>query len=146
MSQRHIAERPTTCPSPAHCLPSCFFKNHCSSIAITPTVPSGLIPAAFPVTTLCAFHFPHHMSQCALFISSSLICSPELCLIRNTDHEPTFSSYSCFLLPLTSFFSCPEVFFTTRFSYTLSCCSSHNMRDQVSHLCKLIDNIIVCIF
>ena len=43
MSQRHIAEGPTTCPSPAHCLPSCFFKNHCSSIVIPPTVPSGLI-------------------------------------------------------------------------------------------------------
>jgi hypothetical protein len=82
--------------SPAQWLPSCFFKNHCSSIIIPPTVPSGLIPAGFPVKTLRAFHFPHHTSQCALFISSSLICSPEQYLIRNIDHEPTFSLYNCF--------------------------------------------------
>lgn len=102
--------------------------------------------AGFPVRALCAFRFPHHMSQCALFIASSLICSPEQYLITNTDHEPTFSLCNCFLLPVTSFFLCPVIFFTTRLFYTLSCCSSHNVRGQVSHLFKLIGKIIVCIF
>jgi hypothetical protein len=49
-----------------------------------------------------------------------------------------FSPTSCHFIPLRSKYS-----LSTLFSYTLSLCSSLNVRDQVPHPCRTTDRIIV---
>jgi hypothetical protein len=96
-------------------------------------LPSGLVPSRLPSNTLYAPLLSPYVLH-VLPISVFLTWSPELYLVRSTEHKaPCYvsSPLLSYLFPLGPKYC---IFLSTLFSETLSLCSSINMSDQIRNM------------
>jgi hypothetical protein len=96
-----------------------------------------------------SFRFPHLNSVCISFF-------PHTCHISRPSHNPclnchgekckTWSSVCSFLYSYVTFLRLgPNILLSTLFWNTFSPCSSSNLRNQISHVCKTSKLILPCI-
>jgi len=119
-----------------------FLKIHLNIILPFPLgLPSGLFPSGFPTKILYTPLFSPIRATCP---ANLILLDFIIRRILGEDYRSLGSSLCSFLHSLvTSSFLDPNILLNTLFSNTLSLCSFHNVRDQVSHPHKTTNKITV---
>jgi hypothetical protein len=98
-------------------------------------------PTGFPTNNLYAFLFSPIL---ATWPAQPILLELIILIILCEEYKSRSSSLCIFLYsPVTSSIFGPNILLSTLFSNTLSLCSSHNVRDQVSHPYRTTGKIIV---